>query len=114
MTAFTEDSDGREVIPDRQLVAGENRSARHAELVVARLALPDAPGRVGVNRRAFALGAICRPAIAGKPDRHELLMRRIVRHALDRPQERVRALADKRKCCAMRLMCVSAYAMSIC
>ena len=78
-----EDGGGGEVVADRELAAGEDGPAGDAELVVARLALPDAPGRVGVDRRALAARAERRAAVVGKADGRERRVRLVVTHAED-------------------------------
>ena len=81
-----EDRRGGEQIADRQLAGGEDSAGRDAELMAASLALPDAAGGIGVNRRALATRAECRAAVVAEPDRHESVMRLIVRHPEDRLQ----------------------------
>ena len=60
--------------------------AGDAELVVARLALPDAAGCIGVDRRAFAAWAERRAAVVGKSDGRERRVGLVVGHAKDRLQ----------------------------
>ncbi len=78
-----EDGRGGEVVADRELAAGEDGPAGDAELVIARLTLPDAPGRVGVNRRALAARAERRAAIVGKADGRECLVCLVVAQTKD-------------------------------
>jgi len=55
--AVHEDGDGRQIVADRKLAAGEDRPAGDAELRLAGLALEQAASGVGVDRDATALRA---------------------------------------------------------
>ena len=78
-----EDRDGGEIVADSELAAGEDGSAGDAELLLARLALPDAAGRIGVDRRATAVRAERRAAVVGEADRHERTVRLVIGHTED-------------------------------
>ena len=73
-----ENRDSGEIVADRELAAGEDGAAGDAELLLARLALPDAPGRIGIDRRAAAVRAERRTPVVGKADRHKRRVRLIV------------------------------------
>lgn len=57
LRTIRKDRDGEQIGADRQLAAGEQRSASQAELLVTRLALPGAALRDRPNRQATALRA---------------------------------------------------------
>jgi hypothetical protein len=61
-----ENRDRQKIVADRKLAAGENRAARHAELVIAGLALEQLAGGVGVDGGAAAARAN-RLAVSGGP-----------------------------------------------
>jgi hypothetical protein len=71
------------VIANWQFVACENRSASNRKLVVAPLALPDAPSRVGIDRITCAPGAGRAPFRGCPTDFLKPPMSLIVRHAHD-------------------------------
>jgi hypothetical protein len=79
-----EDGDRCQVVADRKLAAGEDGSAGDAELMLAPLAFPDAPGAVRVDRRAFAARAERRAAVVCKPDGDEASVSLIVSQPHDR------------------------------
>lgn len=78
-----EDRDSGENVAQAHLAAGEDRSAGHAELSVAALALEDAAGLERIDRRAAALAAIGLAAVVIPTDRLEGLERLIFRQAHD-------------------------------
>ncbi len=90
-----EDGDGGKVIADRQFPAGENGAGSDAELLLTSFALPNAARRVGVNRRALAMGAEGRAAVVGKPDRHEGGVGIVVGHAEDAREAQRAGLGGK-------------------
>lgn len=78
-----EQADRGQIVPDRQLAAGEDGPAGDAELLPACGALPNAAGLEGVNLGAFASRAERRAAVVGKADRLKPGMRFVVRHPHD-------------------------------
>ncbi len=77
--AVDEDRDGEQDVADRHLARREDGAARHAELMGARLALPQLAGLVGVGRGASAAGAN-RLALRLRPaDQPEGVMRFLIR-----------------------------------
>ena len=76
----------RQIVPDRQFAAGEDRARGNRELVVAAFAFPNLSRGVGVDRRAFAPRAVRSTAVGGEPDGDEPIVRFIISHAKDRAQ----------------------------
>jgi hypothetical protein len=74
-------SDGKQIVPDRELAASKDRPAGDAELVAASLALPNFPRGEGVDGRASAPGAKRRTAIISKPDRLKPSVRFVICHS---------------------------------
>ena len=79
-----EDRDGSQIVPHRQLTAGEDGSAGDAELVIARLALPDATGCVAIDFDAAATRAERVAVVVGEANRNERRMSLIIRHTKNR------------------------------
>ena len=79
--AIDEDRDGQEIGHDRQLAAGEDRSARDGELIAAGLAIPLLAGRDLESGRAVAAGANGLAFGLGPTDHAEGIVRFLVRHA---------------------------------
>ena len=78
-----EDGDSGQNVADRELAAGEDGPARHAELVAAGGALEAAVVRQVVDGDAAAAGAHRRAFGVGPADRLELRPSRFVRQAHD-------------------------------
>ncbi len=79
--AVDEDRDCQEVVPNRELAAGEDRPGRDAELVRARFAFPELARAVAVEGRTAAPGAVRLARVVGPADQFERLIGFLIAHA---------------------------------
>ena len=81
LRAVDENRDGGEVVADRQLAGMKERTARHAELLVAALTAPDRPRAIAIHFDVSAMWAVGLPAVVRPSERDELRVRFLVRQS---------------------------------